>query len=598
MVYDEAHNLSDQQTNLIMELEPDALFVASATMRLTPALARVRESLLQRGWKDQDLITDVSSSDVVAAGLIKRDVLMAGYQASAEKTIDDMLARLVVAEKAAKLEALNFTPKAIYVCKTNIVEGNSFIRDDPKRPFAQREAPPILIWRYLVEEKGIDPTTIVAYCSLDFDRNYPPPPSFVLLKGGDADYETFVTGKFQHIIFNQSLQEGWDDPACYFAYIDKSMGSGIQVEQVIGRLLRQPSARHFPDDSLNTASFYVRVDSRGVFKDLVTSVRERLSDEAPSVGFTAYDSRSKKRPEPLEPRQKKDVPVLLLDATDALGPVDRVIEDMNDYREDKGANIRSEGERALVQQRIGKGSKAELVWVPYEHNNSVSARWIFTVAVGRQYPAALGVARSDDPKFDAKVELGSKAAKHIEKAANDVVTVYLNYVRLVQRNHNPYRVGSVMVRPDDAVRYKNALHKMYSGLNPFEKEFAGHLDATKLTWCRNPSQSGHRIPLPTRGSSRNFFPDFLVWNGANVFAIDTTGDHLLLEKTGRKLLMPEAPGRRVRVHVRLVSIGEWNSDVQRVNRKGATVWRLAPDHSLRAIHCDSVSDAVNLSVKV
>ena len=35
--------------------------------------------------------------------------------------------------------------------KTNIVEGNSMQKDDPKQPFLQRRSPPILIWRYLTE---------------------------------------------------------------------------------------------------------------------------------------------------------------------------------------------------------------------------------------------------------------------------------------------------------------------------------------------------------------------------------------------------------------------------------------------------------------
>jgi type III restriction enzyme len=38
IVYDEAHNLSDQQTELLLELEPDAFFLASATMRLPERL--------------------------------------------------------------------------------------------------------------------------------------------------------------------------------------------------------------------------------------------------------------------------------------------------------------------------------------------------------------------------------------------------------------------------------------------------------------------------------------------------------------------------------------------------------------------------------
>jgi len=597
VVYDEGHNLSDQQTNLLLELEPDALFVASATMRLTAALTTIVNSLEQRGWSQEELKTTVLSSDVVAAGLIKRDIVMGGYQAAAPKTIDDMLTSMETADEAAKKEGLSFRPKAIYVSKTNIVEGNSFVRDDPKRPFKQREAPPILIWRYLVEEKGIDPRTIVAYCTLAFDKNYPPPETFQLLKGGDADYDKFIAGNFRHVIFNQSLQEGWDDPACYFAYIDKSMGSNVQVEQVIGRLLRQPDAKHYPDDVLNTASFFVRVDGRGVFADLVGDVRSRLAVDAPSVGFTTYSGGSKERPVPYDPKEAKTVPALVLDAAEALPAVEKIIDEMTDYREDNGANIRAQGERALVQQRIGSGDSAEVAWVPYEHNNAVSARWIFTLAVGRQYPAALGVARSDDPKFDAKVELSSNAARHIEKTADEVVTTYLDRVNLLQRNHNPYEVGTAMVRPDEATSYEYALHQAYSGLNPFEREFAAALDNGRVTWCRNPSQSGYRIPLPTRGSSRNFFPDFLAWKGTHVFALDTTGDHLLLEKTARKLLVPNTAGKKLRVHVRLISKGEWNADVERVSRSGVTVWQLAADRSLRAVACATIADALKLCLK-
>jgi type III restriction enzyme len=49
--------------------------------------------------------------------------------------------------------------------------------------------------------------------------------------GGEQDFAVFTAGGYKHIIFNQSLQEGWDDPACCFAYIDKSMGSSIQVNE-------------------------------------------------------------------------------------------------------------------------------------------------------------------------------------------------------------------------------------------------------------------------------------------------------------------------------------------------------------------------------
>jgi len=45
------------------------------------------------------------------------------------------------------------------------------------------------------------------------------------------------------------------------------MQSNIQVEQIIGRVLRQPSAQHYEAEVLNTANFYVRVDTKGVFSE-------------------------------------------------------------------------------------------------------------------------------------------------------------------------------------------------------------------------------------------------------------------------------------------------------------------------------------------
>jgi len=39
VVYDEAHNLTDQQVDLLLELEPEAFLLASATMRLSQHLS-------------------------------------------------------------------------------------------------------------------------------------------------------------------------------------------------------------------------------------------------------------------------------------------------------------------------------------------------------------------------------------------------------------------------------------------------------------------------------------------------------------------------------------------------------------------------------
>lgn len=597
VVYDEAQNLSDQQTNLLMELEPDAFIVASATMKLPAALAKVIDDLKSAGWDDESLVTSIDPKDVVETGLIKRNVLMGGYKSAMETTIDDLLDDMEQTRADAQALAASVEPKAIYVSKTNIVEGNSFVKDDPKRPFHQREAPPIRIWRYLVDQKGVDPSQVVVYADVKFDKNYPPPEDFVLLKGGDKDYDQLVSGDFRHIIFNLRLQEGWDDPEAYFAYIDKSMGSNIQVTQIVGRLLRQPGASHFPATSLNTAHFYVRVDAKGVFGEIIDGVREQLTEEGADVQFSAYEAGTKQKPTPLPPKKVLKIPQVVLDPSDALAPIAEVIEDMTDYRNDSGANVRAEGERALVQQQVGQGTEAEIVWVPYEQNNAVSARWIFQLEVQKRFPRALEVTPSDHEKLDAKVELGSKADKHIRDTAHKVVDLYLNQVRLKQRVRNPYTLGPVMSHMPKLMKFKNALHEGYSGLNKLEEKFAKALDATGHTWARNPSQSGFPVPLISVGKTRNFYPDFIVWKKPDVFLIDTTGGHLLEEKTVRKLLSVDRGKSKSALQVRLVSEGQWTEDVEQVDKSGFTVWRLRQDKKLGAIHCENLELAVQSALK-
>lgn len=594
VVYDEGHNLSDQQTSLLLELQPDAFLVASATMRLPVRLSDEIKDLKKEGWTDSDLVTPVDPSAVVEAGLIKSSVLLAGYEAPMEETISAMLADMRDASEQAQLLELE-APKAIYVCKTNIVEGDASRTDDPKRPFSSREAPPILIWRYLVETCGVDPSKIAVYCSLKFDRNFPPPADFNLFSGGDKDYVNFTEGDYEHVIFNLSLQEGWDDPRCYFAYVDKSMESNVAIEQVIGRLLRQPGAQHYPHERLNTAHFYVRVDKRNVFSDILAAVAGKLDTEAPEVRLVAASSATSK-PELLPPKEVKEVFKTARDASHAAEPVQKLTNMLTDYRKDDGTNTRASGGRSVVQRAVGISvdGSPELVWEDFEHTNQVSARWLFCREVGRRFQGALGVAPTHEPKFDALIGFGSPAYAHVMRVAADVVDAYVENVVLKQQRPNPYRVGPVFVRPDSMVSFDNALHVGYSDLNPsLELPFSKALDKHGLPWCRNPSRSGYGIPLITMGKTRNFFPDFLVWSGDDVFAVDTTGPHLLADKTGRKLLsirgVRNMPGRLL---VRFVSPGKFTNEITQIDSEGFTVWGLKQDGNLRVSHVDTADEAV------
>lgn len=592
IVYDEAHNLTDQQTKLLLDLEPDAFIVASATMRIPAQLNHILADLKSEGWTNDKFITRIDTALVAESGLVKDELSIGGFQEAMEQTIDKLLMDMERADLAIESERLKFKPKAIYVSRTNIVEGNSLQRDNPRQPFEQRQAPPIVIWRYLVREKKVDPATIAVYCNLDFDKNYPRPENFVIFNGGDADYENFTSGNFRHVIFNLSLQEGWDDPTCYFAYIDKSMGSTVQVEQLVGRLLRQPDAQHYESEILNTAHFYVRVDTKSVFYDVVRAVRSRLQADAPEIRVTAYGINGGTRPIDFPPSKSKTIPKVYVDPEAALEKVAQLIYSLDDYR-GGGVNVRGEGAHAIIQQHIGENDDSEPAWVTIDRSNPVSARWVFQRAVMRIYPKALEIAGSDDVKFDAQVEFGSKAFYNIERLANDVVQTYFQYSRLRQQIHNPYSVGTIRADPTKIRKFKNSLHEGYAGLNSFENDFAETLDAMNLTWCRNVPRIGFGIRLLSFGPSREFYPDFLVWKGKNVFALDTTGAHILKDKIGRKLLAISAePEVLNRIYVRLISNGKWDDKVHQQTKEGYTIWRLREDHELGMDHVEDLATAL------
>jgi type III restriction enzyme len=592
LVYDESHNLTDQQMGLLLELEPDGLIAASATTRLSTRLGTEIQHLKDEGWTDDELITVVDAKAVADSGLVKSRIQLGGYEAPMEETIDALITDMEDCEKEALSHGVG-KPKAIYVCKTNIVEGNSNQKDDPRQPFTQRRSPPILIWRHLTEHCDVDPSQIAVYCSLATHKDYPLPPEFHLFKGKDKDYQAFTAGNFRHVIFNLSLQEGWDDPLVYFAYIDKSMESNIQVEQIIGRLLRQPGAQHYPVERLNSAHFYIRVDKRGVFTDVLEKVNRKLSTDAPGIRIVEA-SPGKTKPEPLPAKEVKEIFETAYVTDEAIKPIAEIVDSLTDFRNDDGSNITSAGGHTLIQRLVGEEGNVEFDWEEFEHTNLVVARWLFQREVARRFQGALGVTSMEAAKFDARVGFGSRAHKQIARVAEDVVNAYIENVYLKQKSVDAYVVGPALVRKDEMEVFSNSLHEGYSGLNEsLELPFARAIDRTGLTWARNPSRSGYKIPLITVGPTRNFYPDFLVWRNKNVYAIDTTGGHLLHEKTGRKLLSIEAAKPKSgRLFIRLVSKGQWSTKVEQEDPAGYTVWGRKQDDSLRAIHVDSVEDAV------
>jgi type III restriction enzyme len=141
IVYDEGHNLSNQQTELLLDLNPDALIVASATLRVPEALSRTIERLRQdKGWSDGNSVTAVKSSEVVLSGLVKKHIMLCGYLTPMEIAVNELLAEMRKADAAAARLNLDFRPKAIYVSNTNVADGATSSVTGPCPRLTSRES--------------------------------------------------------------------------------------------------------------------------------------------------------------------------------------------------------------------------------------------------------------------------------------------------------------------------------------------------------------------------------------------------------------------------------------------------------------------------
>lgn len=595
IVYDEGHNLSEQQTDILAELEADAYLLASATLKLP---VRFQKSIIQqiKTWVeeatdpqnfaalkaiDKDgnpeaelfITTAIDSKDVVEAQLVKKALQFDGTTAPMERCLDDLIKRMEVLNKEISDRSLGFKPKAIYVCKTNITDDGE--KDDATKPFAHRKAPPIRIWSYLVEEKGVSPKDIAIYADLKFIEGNKPE-EVNLFSKGDNDFEDFTNGDFQHIIFNLSLQEGWDDPGCYLAYIDKSMGSSIQVEQVIGRVLRQYGAKHYDNPLLNSAHFFIRVDKQTVFTEAIGKIKAKLEAEGSPIEITSNFALGQGgASETIFPKEDISVSLhkIFVESASAEPYIAEMIENFNDYTEGDSNSIGEAHTATKVINLIEPGKEdEEVVWTPIGQTNPVRLRWLVTTAIRTRSTRPLTIVDLKDNKFDVRVQVQSRADKLGEVLAKDIVSAYFQHSDLVYESDAPFIFGAIQV-PKKAIPFANGLYPRYSGFNGFEQDFAKALDKSKDVWHRNLSAGGFNIPLLDEGDTGAFYPDFIVWHKKLIFCLDTKGGHLLSDAVARKLFDIKEDGR-TKVLVRFITEGKQTQLRGKVIKGGYTVWKM------------------------
>ncbi len=248
VVYDEAHNTTSEQVELLDDLNPAGFFVASASpikgklqfyLTALPPEVRARR------------IIPVSTRAVVDAQLLKSTISIADYDSSAEEMILDVVAKRKKLQKLLVAVGSPIVPKAIYV-----VESSNTTKGQEPRPVG--------IWRTLVTQ-GKVPSDEIAVCTNTKEL----PKEAVRVSTIDQ-----LSDSLPHIIFNKKLQEGWDDPSVYLCYFDGETGSATRIQQVLGRAVRQPGVKHFSDKDLNTAYFYVNCPN-----ELLEKITDQLKEE-------------------------------------------------------------------------------------------------------------------------------------------------------------------------------------------------------------------------------------------------------------------------------------------------------------------------------
>jgi type III restriction enzyme len=539
VVSDESHNQTSTQLDQLAALGPVGFFMASATPVASERFQQWTDAAnTDPTWQalGRAAIVRVSTKDVVEKGLLKTTLEVVDFNSGTEESLEGALAALSAVEDAAKEEGASVEPRAIYVVE----------QSNPRRGSTE-EPRPVIIWRYL-RSQGVPADEIAVYTDT---KELPS-------EAVRVNSLAHLHSRYRHIIFNQSLQEGWDDPEAYVCYFDGITRSVLRVRQIVGRVLRQPSGGTYESERLNTATLIIQTPTE-TYDSVITGLRAELRVYAPDDEPTYSPIRLKTRREPLnaipvkaEFQGKLTVPQLALEAPNMRQVEARLMSSgARPYRQED-LDAPGLGRRDLVDLSGRNSDKREYIDVVRSARNINSMYFKRKlVQINRNCANAVHPDSYSGPMFKQLSCFGSVAQDELAELAAGAAAFYEDRVKLVPEV-DPQRatwvVDAYRPRTEEYIPFRHAAHDHYSrgDLNTDERPMAEALDRlAKGVWTRNPSTPGvgFGIPLPMkvdRGSS-NFFPDFLWWVDDSCFAIETTGRYLLDAKVRGKLLPIDVP---------------------------------------------------------
>ncbi|CAI2188093.1 3260_t:CDS:2, partial [Funneliformis geosporum] len=381
----QAHNLTDNQVEKILELSPQGIILASGTPALPHRLTDIEKELESNQFNP---LYTVPFSQVKEKQMVKGKVVLGGYNSQMEEVLNEMLD--TDWKKLSELAEQENLP------------------------------PPKII--YVLKQKGIDPKTIAIYADVAVAKE----------EKYDLDVE------FKKNLFNKGKSSPKENNyEKFITYIDKTIGSEVAVEQIIGRVLRQPNCRYYRNEELNKAYFHIRLDENKVFKKIIEDLNEKLAIPT----------------EEIEIRGKTGgLPYL----TSLPAKPDKIVNSIPNYEKEKKLSFRQNtGQVQRTEYPLGDSSlvQPEIREEAFGLANMVPAQVILRRAI-------------------------------VEKNTR-LVQTYLQESLLRVSLEKPYEVKGIKVEKNEkrCESFTNALHKKYSGLNNLEKRTAMVLDSCGVDWC-------------------------------------------------------------------------------------------------------------------
>ena len=199
---------------------------------------------------------------------------------------------------SAKLKAADMVKLPVIVCnrhtKTEVIESAIDFRrrlEQIAKAEGAGDKPPVRpIVLFQAESKGKGDRATFEKIKQDLIADYDIPPEEIAVKTAEVNDLKNVdlmeaSCRIRYIITVNALKEGWD---CPFAYILASLAnrsSAVEVEQLVGRVLRRPYTRRFQDKLLNMCYVFTASDD---FRRTLDNVVAGLN----AAGFSDKDFRA------------------------------------------------------------------------------------------------------------------------------------------------------------------------------------------------------------------------------------------------------------------------------------------------------------------